>query len=173
MLCVGGAQSFHSPLAPSSLERAARGVGGSCRDAREFLAPSRALVLHPFNPPHLLPVVEVVPGEHTAPAVVDAAVDFLRRAGKTPVVVRREVPGFVVNRIQLALLREAWSLLDGGVASAEDIDALAKLPSLDQLRGQFLGLMQAVPQKLLRVLQAPSRDFVGVLDARRRQQEGE
>ena len=85
--------------------------------------PSRALVLHPFNPPHLLPVVEVVPGERTAPAVVDAAVDFLRRAGKTPVRLRREVPGFVVNRLQLALLREAWALLDAGVASAEDIDA--------------------------------------------------
>lgn len=62
-------------------------------------------------------------------------------------------------------------ILSGRTLSAEDIDALAKLPSLDQLRGQFLGLMQAVPQKLLRVLQAPSRDFVGVLDARRRQQE--
>lgn len=62
-------------------------------------------------------------------------------------------------------------LMSGRVLSADDISALADLPSLDQLRGQFLGLLQAVPQKLLRVLQAPSRDFVGVLEARRRQQE--
>ena len=62
-------------------------------------------------------------------------------------------------------------LLSGRTISADDIDALAELPSLDQLRGQFLGLLQAVPQQLLRVLQAPSRDFVGVLEARRRQQE--
>jgi large subunit ribosomal protein L10 len=62
-------------------------------------------------------------------------------------------------------------ILSGRTLSAGDIDALAELPSLDQLRGQFLGLLEAVPQKLLRVLQAPSRDFVGVLEARRRQQD--
>jgi large subunit ribosomal protein L10 len=60
-------------------------------------------------------------------------------------------------------------MLSGKTLSAEDVDALAKLPSLDQLRGQFLSLLQAVPQKFLRVLQAPSRDLVGVLEARRHQ----
>ena len=62
-------------------------------------------------------------------------------------------------------------IMAGRALTAADVEALAKLPSLDQLRGQFLGLLQAVPQQLLRVLQAPSRDLVGVLDARRRQQE--
>ena len=58
-------------------------------------------------------------------------------------------------------------LLSGKTLSADDVEALAELPSLDQLRGKLLGLLQAVPQKLLGVLQAPARDFVGVLEARR------
>ncbi len=88
--------------------------------------PERALVLHPFNPPHLIPVVEVVPGPRTTEAAVDAAVALLRQVGKRPIRLRKECPGFIVNRVQLAMLREVWALLDAGVASAEDIDEAVK-----------------------------------------------
>lgn len=98
--------------------------------------PSRVVGTHYFNPAHVVPVVEIVRGEATSDAVVDVAYDCLESVGKTPVVVEREVPGFIANRIQLAMSYEAESLLERGVASAEDIDRAVKgsfgfrLPSL-------------------------------------------
>lgn len=86
----------------------------------------RALVTHPFNPPHLIPVVEVVPGEETSTATVAAAMTLLEQAGKRPVRLNREMPGFLINRIQVAMVREVWDLLDRGVASASDIDAAVR-----------------------------------------------
>ncbi len=82
----------------------------------------RCLVAHPLNPPHLIPAVEVVPGPFTAPATIDACCDILRRAGQTPFRLQREVAGFVMNRLQGALLDEAMALVDQGLASVEDID---------------------------------------------------
>jgi L-gulonate 3-dehydrogenase len=83
---------------------------------------SRVLVVHPVNPPYLVPVVELVPSPDTSPATVEFA-DALMRALKRSVVhVRKEVQGFVLNRLQSALLREAWALVEDGVASCEDID---------------------------------------------------
>ncbi len=86
--------------------------------------PERLLVTHYFNPAHLLPLVEVVPNPRTTPEVVDRVVRLLARIGKTPVVVRREVPGFVGNRLQMAILREAMALVEAGVATPADIDAV-------------------------------------------------
>ena len=86
----------------------------------------RALVTHPFNPPHLLPVIEVVPTAETLESVVDSTMELLQRMGKQPVRLRKEVPGFLINRIQTAMVREVWDLLDQGVASAEDIDAAVR-----------------------------------------------
>lgn len=88
--------------------------------------PCRAIVLHPFNPPHIIPVIEVVPGTLTSQSTVNASMELIRSIGKQPIHIAKETPGFVVNRIQLALLREVWSLLDEGVASAQDIDAAVK-----------------------------------------------
>ncbi len=86
--------------------------------------PERVLVTHYFNPAHLLPLVEVVPNPQTAPEVVERVVRLLTRIGKTPVVVRREVPGFIGNRLQMAILREAMALVEDGVASPEDVDSV-------------------------------------------------
>lgn len=86
--------------------------------------PERLLVTHYFNPAHLLPLVEVVPNPQTAPEVVDRVVRLLARIGKTPVVVRREVPGFVGNRLQMAILREAMAIVEAGIASPADVDAV-------------------------------------------------
>jgi carnitine 3-dehydrogenase len=85
--------------------------------------PERYLVGHPFNPPHLMPLVELVGGRATDPAVLDRAAAFYRSVGKRPIVIRREMRGHVANRMQVALYREAIHLALEGVASIEDIDA--------------------------------------------------
>jgi 3-hydroxyacyl-CoA dehydrogenase len=95
------------------------------------VAPERVLVGHPFNPVHLIPLVEVVPSPRTDPAVTGRCIDFYRSLGKRPVHVRREVPGHLANRLQAALWREAYSLVERGVASVADIDtAIAHGPGL-------------------------------------------
>ncbi|MFD5912300.1 3-hydroxyacyl-CoA dehydrogenase NAD-binding domain-containing protein [Streptomyces massasporeus] len=83
---------------------------------------ARVLIGHPFNPPHLVPLVEVVPGERTGEEAVRAALDFYTSVGRTPVVERQEIPGFVGNRLQNALGREAVYLVDQGVVTPEDLD---------------------------------------------------
>jgi carnitine 3-dehydrogenase len=84
--------------------------------------PQRCLAGHPYNPPHLIPLVEIVPGERTAPQSVEAARLFYRSVGKEPVVLRREVPGYLANRMSAALWREAINLVLDGVASVADVD---------------------------------------------------
>lgn len=86
----------------------------------------RCIVAHPVNPPHVVPVVEVLPGRETDTSVVEQTMEVLRRVGQTPVLLRRFVPGFLLNRMQAALIREAVSLLASGVASADDIDAVVR-----------------------------------------------
>ncbi len=85
--------------------------------------PERYLVGHPFNPPHLMPLVEVVGGRVTDPGVLDRAMAFYASVGKRPIRIQREVPGHVANRMQVALYREAIHLVLEGVASIEDVDA--------------------------------------------------
>lgn len=83
---------------------------------------NRFLVVHPVNPPHLVPLVELVPAPWTDPAILPWLRGEMERLGQAPVVVNREVEGFVLNRLQGALLNEAWALYEAGVASAADID---------------------------------------------------
>jgi 3-hydroxyacyl-CoA dehydrogenase len=85
--------------------------------------PDRVLVGHPFHPAHLIPLVEVVPGEITSDAAVAAALAFYSSVGKRPVHVRMELDGHLVNRIQAALWREAYDLVARGAATVADIDA--------------------------------------------------
>jgi 3-hydroxyacyl-CoA dehydrogenase len=93
--------------------------------------PERVVVGHPFNPPHLLPLVEVVPGERTGEEAVERAMAFYTGLGKKPIRLRHELPGHVANRLQAALWREAYSLVDRGVATVADIDtAIANGPGL-------------------------------------------
>jgi len=87
---------------------------------------SRVLGTHWFNPAHVVPGVEVVRGEQTADETVEVVVDLLDGVGKTPVVVERDVPGFIGNRIQLAMMYEAFALVEDGVADAETIDRAVK-----------------------------------------------
>ncbi|MFC6712940.1 3-hydroxyacyl-CoA dehydrogenase NAD-binding domain-containing protein [Branchiibius cervicis] len=93
--------------------------------------PERVLVAHPFNPPDLVPLVEVVGGTRTAGAAIERTVDILAALGKEPVRLHRELPGHVANRLQAALWREAYYLVQEGVVSVADLDrAIASGPGL-------------------------------------------
>ena len=83
---------------------------------------ARCLVVHPINPPYLIPAAEIVPAPWTDPSVVERAANFLRAAGHAPIVMKREIDGFVMNRLQGALLEEAFRLVEQGYASVEDVD---------------------------------------------------
>jgi 3-hydroxyacyl-CoA dehydrogenase len=85
--------------------------------------PERVVVTHPFNPPHLVPLVEIVGGRRTSEEAIGAAMDAMRLLGRRPVRVRAELPGHVVNRLQAALWREAYDLVRRGAISVSDLDA--------------------------------------------------
>jgi L-gulonate 3-dehydrogenase len=115
---------------------------------------ARCLVAHPINPPYLVPSVELVPAPWTDPAVVERTAAFMRAAGQAPIVMKREIDGFVVNRLQGALLQEAFRLVADGYASCEDVD-IALREGL-ALRWSFMGPFETID------LNAPGgvRDYV-------------
>ncbi len=86
----------------------------------------RMIIMHFFNPAHLIPLVEIVGLPDTPSAIIDETVNLMRSCGKTPVVLKRDIPGFIANRLQAALLREAFYLLENGIADAEQIDTVVK-----------------------------------------------
>jgi len=93
--------------------------------------PERVVLGHPFNPPHLIPLVEVVGGARTAPIAIEQAMAFYAAIGKRPIHIRREIAGHVANRLQAALWREAVHLVAAGVASVADVDtAISEGPGL-------------------------------------------
>jgi len=102
--------SSSSTLLPSAMQE-------RCRH------PERLVLGHPFNPLHLIPLVEVVGGERTAPEAVDRAMRFYAAIGKHPIRLMKEMPGHVSNRLQAAIWREAAYLVEQGVVSVEDVDA--------------------------------------------------
>jgi ketoreductase RED1 len=106
----------HALLLSSSSARPATEQG------REMKDPSRLLVGHPFNPPHLIPLVEVVPGERTDPTAIADAVAFYAALGKVPRVLKKEIQGFVANRLQRAIMREACYLVQQGVCTVDELD---------------------------------------------------
>jgi carnitine 3-dehydrogenase len=84
--------------------------------------PERTVVAHPFNPPYLLPLVEMIGGEKTSPETVGWAERFYRAAGKSPLVMKKEIPGFIATRLQEAIWREALHMVANGEATVEQID---------------------------------------------------
>ena len=104
--------------------------------------PERVVLGHPFNPPHLIPLVEVGGGKLTSEDAIERALAFYRAIGKHPIRLRREIKGHVANRLQAALWQEAFHLVSSGVASVADVDAaIAHGPGLRwSLLGPFLNL---------------------------------
>lgn len=118
----------------------------------------RCLVCHPINPPYLIPAVEVCPAPWTSPEVVAGSASFLRSCGQAPLVMKREIDGFIMNRLQGALLEEAFRLVADGVAEPEDVDI--GLREGLALRWSFMGPFETID------LNAPE----GVRDYARRYQ---
>ena len=85
--------------------------------------PERVVIGHPFNPPHIIPLVEVVGGTKTAPEAVQQAISFYASIGKKPIHLKKELPGHVANRFQAALYREMLYIIEQGILSVEDTDA--------------------------------------------------
>jgi carnitine 3-dehydrogenase len=123
-------------LASSSSGLLMSRVQGACQH------PERVVLGHPFNPPHMIPLVEVIGGEKTSPEAVRQAMAFYAAIGKRPIHPRKEVKGHIANRLQAALWREAFHLVDQGVATVGDIDtAIAYGPGMRwALMGPFLNL---------------------------------
>jgi len=115
---------------------------------------ARCLVVHPLNPPYLIPAAEVVPAPWTDPAIVARTTELLRAAGHAPIVMKRELDGFVMNRLQGALLEEAFRLVANGHASVEDVDIGIREGLA--LRWSFMGPFETID------LNAPGgvRDYV-------------
>ena len=107
---------------------------------RRLAHPRRFLIVHFFNPAELVPLVEVVAMAETAEEVAAATLELLRKAGKTPVRLRKDIPGFVANRLQAALLREALFLINEGVVSPQELDAV--VASGIGFRWAFLGPLE-------------------------------
>jgi 3-hydroxyacyl-CoA dehydrogenase len=114
----------------------------------------RCLVLHPLNPPYLIPAVEIVPAPWTDPAIVERTRLLVSATGQAPIVMKREIDGFVMNRLQGALLEEAFRLVADGYASIEDVDI--GLREGLALRWSFMGPFETID------LNAPGgvRDYV-------------
>lgn len=108
----------------------------------ELKGRSRCLVVHPINPPYLIPAVEVVPAPWTDRAIVERAAALMRAAGHAPIVMKREIDGFVMNRLQGALLEEAFRLVAEGYASIEDVDI--GLRDGLALRWSFMGPFETI-----------------------------
>jgi 3-hydroxypropionate dehydrogenase (NADP+) len=125
-------------LAPKSAILASSSSGLLMTEIQKAVAaPQRCVLAHPYLPVHLMPLVEVAGGRQTSPDARAATCDLMEKVGKIPVRLQKEVSGYIANRLQAALLREAIDLVDSGVASAEAVDKAFRL-SLG-LRGPILG----------------------------------
>lgn len=103
---------------------------------------ARCLIVHPLNPPYLIPVVELVPAPWTSAEAVSFVYDLMRRVGQSPVRMSKEAQGFIVNRLQGVLLMEAWHLVDEGLATVDDVDR-AVSDGLG-LRWSFMGPFETI-----------------------------
>ncbi|PCJ90713.1 MAG: 3-hydroxyacyl-CoA dehydrogenase [Hyphomicrobiales bacterium] len=121
---------------------------------QELKGRHRCMVMHPLNPPYLIPAVEMVPAPWTTDTAMESAKNLLIEAGHAPIVMKRELEGFVMNRLQGALLEEAFRLVDKGYASAEDVDVALREGLA--LRWSFMGPFETID------LNAPNgiRDYV-------------
>jgi 3-hydroxyacyl-CoA dehydrogenase len=120
-------QALYKEMAPLVKADAVIASSTSGLPASSFTADvpgrERCVVAHPINPPHLIPLVEIVPAPWTAPGVIERTDALMRQIGQVPIRLGREINGFVVNRLQGAMLGEAFRLVEDGICSAADLDA--------------------------------------------------
>jgi L-gulonate 3-dehydrogenase len=135
-LAIDGELPSHAIVGSSTSGFPGSAFTQECRNRERFL------VAHPVNPPHLIPLVEIVPTRWTSPEVPARVRSLMEAIGQSPVSLHREIEGFVLNRLQGALLDEAFALLAGGYASAEDIDRAVR-DGLG-LRWAFMGPFETI-----------------------------
>jgi ketoreductase RED1 len=116
--------SFEDYLKPTALVLSSSSGIPSTVFTAKMKDASRVLLGHPFNPPHLIPLVEVVPGDKTSKEAVEEAIAFYTAIGKSPILIEKEIPGFVANRLQAALMRESVYLVTEGVVTMENLDKI-------------------------------------------------
>ncbi|MGZ8178119.1 3-hydroxyacyl-CoA dehydrogenase NAD-binding domain-containing protein [Williamsia sp. SKLECPSW1] len=133
---IGAAAPANAVLATSSSSITASEIAADLDDD----VAARLIVGHPFNPPELMPLVEVLPGSRTVASTTERAVELYRGLGREPVVVATEMPGFVANRLQAAISREARYLVQQGVVSPADLDTI--LQNSLGLRWATIGLFE-------------------------------
>ena len=149
--------------APTDAILATNTSGLAIRDiARDVQEMGRVLGTHWFNPPYIVPLVEIVRGPATTDAAVETTEDLLQAAGKTPVILEREIPGFIGNRIQVAMTYEAFSLLSRGVASAADIDRAVKAGF--GFRLPIMGIFEKVDQSGLDIHHEVEKELMSDLN---------
>jgi 3-hydroxybutyryl-CoA dehydrogenase len=110
----------HTILASNTSSLTLREVASQCKRQ------DKILICHWMNPPHILPAVEVAPGETTSDETMDAICALLKKVNKTPIRMKKEIPGLLHARVQMGLMREVWSVWEQGIASPEDIDLVVK-----------------------------------------------
>ena len=94
--------------------------------SKDMRDPSRLLVVHPYNPPYVMPLLEVVPSSSTSQEVIDRTLDYWKSLGRAPVVIKQECTGFVANRLAFVLLREAIHLVKEGIVTVEELDKIVE-----------------------------------------------
>ncbi len=145
--------------------------------ASETSGQDRVVLTHWFNPPHIVPAVEIIRGKFTSDETVNLMYDLLKKVKKLPVRINKEIPGYMLNRIQIAMLRECWALWQAGIASIEDIDIAVKgslgfrLASIGPLITNDLGgndTICAVVKYLLPLISdahVPPDDYIRMVEA--------
>lgn len=161
------------------------GIAASIQ-SQDMIDKSRLLVVHPFNPPHIMPLLELVPSPDTRPELVEQTLDFWRKRGRSPVVIKKETIGFVANRLAFALLRESIHMVNEGVVTVEELDDIVttSMGPRWSLAGWFIRLdlmklhftdtnrsIQVIPRRwwsgrFAMVVQKHRRDSAGVLGRR-------
>ena len=114
----------HAP-ATALLWSSTSGIPASAQ-SKDMKDRSRLLVVHPYNPPHVMPLLEVVPSSSTSEEVIERTLKYWRKLGRTPVVIKQECTGFVANRLAFALFREAIHLVKEGIVTAEECDKIVE-----------------------------------------------
>ena len=119
-------QEISGFISPDAVVASSSSAIPASESAEGLKIEQQVLVAHPGNPPHLLPVIEIVPSPKTRPEIVQAAVDFYRSVGMKPVRLKKEIEGFLFNRLQGAMLREAYALVRDEIADVDDIDTVVR-----------------------------------------------
>jgi 3-hydroxybutyryl-CoA dehydrogenase len=123
----------------------------------------RLIATHYLNPPHIIPLVEVMPGRETSEAVLQTTIALMRRCRQAPVIVKREVPGYIFNRLLAALFREAMALVGEGIAEVEDVDLAVKAGL--GLRMPFMGLMELADLAGLDLVEVTLRNLLPLINS--------